>query len=1443
MEAKKFMKGKKTKIVLSLLIALTFILPTTSMLADKPTEIDEAGIIRTRTFEKPEFRSLDPMGGQWPIEVNDINIASRIAPGTYNITAEFCRPDYFEGWPVVFGDGIMQTEENYVLIVSAGPSQASNTYNVYATSDCDYIYLYMEILGPTGGPSSWGFDDVDLRIPGTGTFYLDTTTYAGITCEPPLDGVSPYYNPTEIRIDRSLIDGDCNTEDFTLRFQFNCDWGEICTWQSCSPLGWPEFNYDCGPAEIKKFIEIYKEWDEPEFEEEIYCTDFEEPCDIYEEWSTLDKSPDWGPNGAIDTWTWTDKRSHSPDHSFHSTAFDTYLMNQHDILEFNMGGQGLSMFNESMVRYDFVDINFSHWMEGDSIVVGTTRLIQDGGYVEYKFEGGGGDGLWHSLSETFYETTDWDMLNFTIPVEGDYLFVRFVFFSDAAFCYEGWYIDDVCITGIQDEFGHWEFVHDSHSHEQIMEGACIDHKFIDSWDAEEGSYKICVWLQTLDDCHYPVHTSDIHTGQRCFYVDVEDCLDIADVDLYFDPETPAWEGEDVEIFSEVYNNGTIDATDVQVRVTVQYGAENTVLDEGFDCDVQTLLLDSDPAIDRETDWWQSEYGGDVDDPQFNDRSWWNFDEWNGDCALLNFDQDGDREFSIWEPTLDGYASDYTPTGWVVSPFMFEAGDANLGVTVEFDAAWALPEDCDVNWFIAVSDDSAGRLTYFVNPKDITSSTDDCEAVSNGDGSFRHIGPLPYESLIASMVDGGTTGPTDTDLSFMIWFEKPTLDPASALDWSGIVLDNIVIKKLQIQEEPILFQETKEIDFLNITESETVSFNWTDPGVGRYIITEEVLPINDCDPTNNVLTAPYNVINFEDCMEEDEVEFIDHTEEGPCYWMVDDCCGGSLWVGDYETTMYGNLYDQLLYIAPEDEDGIQNKTLVTLDHYLEFDQWYQIDDTGDDAGYVEVSTDDGQHWTTIYGPVTGSSSPSPDPDGEDDWVGSGPIVLPDGNIQVRFRFISDNDSVNNRGWMIDNVIIYNGEVLIDDPCETMDNFICSDYFFGNWWQSPHQYYYYNDSCIYDEWWADWGWYNFYLAIPPSTTWWDYVFGGVESFGNYGTAEICAPPEQSFGCFDPLNSTVAWGYHGTYTPYYTESVPKNIDNSLDWEINTNGVFYGYFDGAFVADIGSDNDSFLVTSSADGGEHQYLYQPTDFAGRFTPGLLNDKIGDDTTTIRFNVKSDDVIGPYPDYDGSAIEGICFYGMKDNDPPISTITMIGEFDEEYAYYTSDVQVTITATDALSGVTIYYELDGTQYTYSSPFRISGDGTHTLCYWAEDGEGNVEEKKCVAPFRIDTSGPGVSITGPEPGIYLMGNKILNSDKYIFLFGGITVTASVNIDGAPLQSVEFYLNNVLMGEDTASPFTLTISAKNTGAATIKVIAKDVLGETSEDTLAIDTYLKLF
>jgi hypothetical protein len=232
-----------------------------------------------------------------------------------------------------------------------------------------------------------------------------------------------------------------------------------------------------------------------------------------------------------------------------------------------------------------------------------------------------------------------------------------------------------------------------------------------------------------------------------------------------------------------------------------------------------------------------------------------------------------------------------------------------------------------------------------------------------------------------------------------------------------------------------------------------------------------------------------------------------------------------------------------------------------------------------------------------------------------------------------------------------------------------------------------------------------------------------------------------------------------------------------------------------------------------------------------------------DDTMTFRHRVTSDYVELAYNW--GYYFQGMDFYGMKDTGAPVTTASIQGTFDETYGYYTSEIGVTLTATDDVTGVmTTYYTIDGgSPQVYTRPFVIEGDGTHSFCFWSEDYEGNVEEQKCVENLVIDETGPSVTITGPEPGIYLMGNKILNSDKYIFLFGGVTVSASVSIDGAPLQTVEFYMNDELFAEDTSSPFQMTCTLKNSGSATFKVVARDVLGEDDEDSLTVDTYLKIF
>src|SRR6185503_6907777 len=58
-------------------------------------------------------------------------------------------------------------------------------------------------------------------------------------------------------------------------------------------------------------------------------------------------------------------------------------------------------------------------------------------------------------------------------------------------------------------------------------------------------------------------------------------------------------------------------------------------------------------------------------------------------------------------------------------------------------------------------------------------------------------------------------------------------------------------------------------------------------------------------------------------------------------------------------------------------------------------------------------------------------------------------------------------------------------------------------------------------------------------------------------------------------------------------------------------------------------------------------------------------------------------------------------------------------------YYTSPVQVTLNASDNLSGVAnVYYRIDGgNTNTYTGPFTYSTDGTHQIDYWDTDVAGN------------------------------------------------------------------------------------------------------------------------
>jgi hypothetical protein len=94
-----------------------------------------------------------------------------------------------------------------------------------------------------------------------------------------------------------------------------------------------------------------------------------------------------------------------------------------------------------------------------------------------------------------------------------------------------------------------------------------------------------------------------------------------------------------------------------------------------------------------------------------------------------------------------------------------------------------------------------------------------------------------------------------------------------------------------------------------------------------------------------------------------------------------------------------------------------------------------------------------------------------------------------------------------------------------------------------------------------------------------------------------------------------------------------------------------------------------------------------------------------------------------------------------------STSRSLSGTSGDHGWYTSDVQVTLTASDNSGGSGIdhieYKINDGSWRTYAAPITISGEGHHTIYYKAQDRAGNWESQKQVS-VSIDATAPTGSV---------------------------------------------------------------------------------------------------
>src|SRR5207244_4371798 len=138
--------------------------------------------------------------------------------------------------------------------------------------------------------------------------------------------------------------------------------------------------------------------------------------------------------------------------------------------------------------------------------------------------------------------------------------------------------------------------------------------------------------------------------------------------------------------------------------------------------------------------------------------------------------------------------------------------------------------------------------------------------------------------------------------------------------------------------------------------------------------------------------------------------------------------------------------------------------------------------------------------------------------------------------------------------------------------------------------------------------------------------------------------------------------------------------------------------------------------------------------------------------------------------------------GSPDTVPPVASASLSGTSGAAN-WYVSPVNVTLSATDDSSGVAaIHFRADGGPWQlYRDPVPVSGEGSHTIDYYATDLAGNNESALAVT-FHIDTVAP---VTSAQVTGTLGGDGWYVSSVAVTLTAtsgsGIATTIAYRIDG--------------------------------------------------------------
>ena len=267
---------------------------------------------------------------------------------------------------------------------------------------------------------------------------------------------------------------------------------------------------------------------------------------------------------------------------------------------------------------------------------------------------------------------------------------------------------------------------------------------------------------------------------------------------------------------------------------------------------------------------------------------------------------------------------------------------------------------------------------------------------------------------------------------------------------------------------------------------------------------------------------------------------------------------------------------------------------------------------------------------------------------------------------------------------------------------------------------------------------------------------------------------------------------------------DTTPPEVSAQVTGDQNEDGDYVGSATVALTAtDAGSGVDT--VEYALDGGafqpytapvvvsavgDHTVQYRATDNAGNTSP------VG----SVSFTV-----VEPEPD---------------DTTPPETSAAVTGEQDDD-GNYVGSATVTVTATDAESGVaSVEYNLDdGGWQAYTAPVVVSSVGAHVVQYRATDNAGNVAPVESVS-FTVVEPEPD-DTTPPEVSAAVSGDQNEDGD-YV---GSATVTITASDAQSGVESIEYALDGAAF-----APYTTPVVVSSIGDHTVQYRATDNAGNVS-------------